>query len=247
MEFKNELKCRENQLETIEAKLLKAKKTLHLLRYALVTSYYKTNEFESDEFTEGIDAQSRIHPAVKRLLPGNNLYNIRERRGNVATNTDITIKEEPMDDSSADSSKEPITHKGMETYFQNNYEMESLITKENPCHIQDNLKQEIVSQESPSLGFNRNLEEFAKSIDTDTKISGASFDRTRNRLRIKQRIIVGNISKWMPSECKEDNTTHKWMVYVRTAKDSQDISVFVDKVTFYLHPSYKPNDVVEVR
>ncbi|KAJ8686786.1 hypothetical protein QAD02_022580 [Eretmocerus hayati] len=61
----------------------------------------------------------------------------------------------------------------------------------------------------------------------------------------KRRIIVGNISKWIPPELRYNNASHKWTVYVR---DSQkcDIGLFVSKVRFFLHPSYKPNDVVEL-
>ena len=54
------------------------------------------------------------------------------------------------------------------------------------------------------------------------------------------------MSKWLPTESREDSATHKWMVYVRGPKDAPDISSFVDKVRFFLHPSYRPNDVVEV-
>ncbi|KAK9874989.1 hypothetical protein WA026_005804 [Henosepilachna vigintioctopunctata] len=67
----------------------------------------------------------------------------------------------------------------------------------------------------------------------------------RNRQKINKKIIVGNISKWMNSY-EEDNLTHKWMMYVRGPKENPDVSHFIDKVVFHLHPSYKPHDVVEV-
>ena len=44
-----------------------------------------------------------------------------------------------------------------------------------------------------------------------------------------------------------DQSTHKWMVYVRGPSDHQRIDSFVSKVWFFLHPSYRPNDLVEVR
>lgn len=70
------------------------------------------------------------------------------------------------------------------------------------------------------------------------------FDR--NRQKLKHQVIVGNISKWMPSS-EEEKLTHKWMVYVRGPKENPDVSHFIDKVIFHLHPSYKPDDIVEVR
>ncbi|XP_046357383.2 YEATS domain-containing protein 2-like [Haliotis rufescens] len=68
------------------------------------------------------------------------------------------------------------------------------------------------------------------------------------RFKIKKKIIVGNISKFIPLEHREvnDQSTHKWMVYVRGPKDKPNIDTFVKKVWFFLHPSYKPNDLVEI-
>lgn len=68
------------------------------------------------------------------------------------------------------------------------------------------------------------------------------------RAKVKKRIIVGNVSKYIPVDRREENDqpTHKWMVYVRGPKDHPHIDHFVKKVWFLLHPSYRPNDLVEV-
>lgn len=68
----------------------------------------------------------------------------------------------------------------------------------------------------------------------------------KNRRKTQHRLVIGNISKYAPS-LEDDNMTHKWMVYVRGDKEKPDISHIVEKVRFYLHPSYKPHDVVEIR
>lgn len=68
----------------------------------------------------------------------------------------------------------------------------------------------------------------------------------KSRRKTQHRLIIGNISKYAPS-LEDDNMTHKWMVYVRGEKEKPDISHVVEKVRFYLHPSYKPHDVVEIR
>lgn len=60
------------------------------------------------------------------------------------------------------------------------------------------------------------------------------------------RLVVGNVSKWLPPDTRDDAASHKWMVYIRGPKDAPDISSFVSKVRFFLHPSYRPNDVVQV-
>ncbi|KAG8039473.1 hypothetical protein G9C98_008116 [Cotesia typhae] len=59
-------------------------------------------------------------------------------------------------------------------------------------------------------------------------------------------IVIGNISTPIPPmDRNDDKYTHKWQVYVRE-KDNDKISEYISKVIFQLHPSYKPNDVIEV-
>ena len=67
-----------------------------------------------------------------------------------------------------------------------------------------------------------------------------------SHLKVKRRIIVGNVSKWIPTDDREDHSTHKWMLYVRGDKENPDVSDVVDKVRFLIHQSYHPNDQVEV-
>eukprot|EP00057_Strongylocentrotus_purpuratus_P034054 XP_793746.3 PREDICTED: YEATS domain-containing protein 2 [Strongylocentrotus purpuratus] len=70
-----------------------------------------------------------------------------------------------------------------------------------------------------------------------------------SRLHVKKRIIVGNVSKYIPPGHREDSdpSTHKWMVYVRGPPEEPRIHHFVEKVWFFLHPSYRPNDLLEVK
>ncbi|XP_022793351.1 YEATS domain-containing protein 2-like [Stylophora pistillata] len=69
-----------------------------------------------------------------------------------------------------------------------------------------------------------------------------------SRFYIKKRIIVGNTSKYISIDRREDydKSTHKWMVYVRGPPEDPNIDRFIKKVWFFLHPSYRPNDIVEV-
>lgn len=69
-----------------------------------------------------------------------------------------------------------------------------------------------------------------------------------SRFYLKKRIIVGNTSKYIPVDSREDNdkSTHKWMMYVRGPPEDPPIDRFIKKVWFFLHPSYRPNDIVEV-
>uniref|UniRef100_A0A8C6PS73 YEATS domain-containing protein 2 n=1 Tax=Nothobranchius furzeri TaxID=105023 RepID=A0A8C6PS73_NOTFU len=80
-----------------------------------------------------------------------------------------------------------------------------------------------------------------------TEMSESRFDEA-SRLYVKKTIVVGNVSRYIPPDKREENdqSTHKWMVYVRGSRREPSIDHFVKKVWFFLHPSYKPNDLVEV-
>jgi hypothetical protein len=67
-------------------------------------------------------------------------------------------------------------------------------------------------------------------------------------LYVKKRVIIGNTSRFIPDEEREagDQSTHKWMVYVRGVSEEPSVYHFISSVTFFLHPSYKPNDLVTI-
>ncbi|XP_072378822.1 uncharacterized protein [Diabrotica undecimpunctata] len=197
--FDEELSAREKQLEELEEKIFRAQKLLHVVRYALVNSYYKKNNLEispdDETVTAGFDKQNRIHPAIKKLLGSN-------------PSLDILC-----------------SGKG---------------------------KRRVASKSCDKIGSKSQTSE-AKRPKLDVKTlapnphNNSDSDQTfvKNRKKTRHRLVIGNVSKWIQS--LEDNTTHKWMMYVRGEKDNPDISHIVDKVVFHLHPSYKPHDIVEVR
>lgn len=215
--FNSNLKDRQNQLELIQQRITQVRKTLHLLRYVLVTSYYNNkncliNTEESNSENHFISAQSRIHPALKKLL---------------GTNFDMcaNIAAETRRKRHYKSSKLP--EEGLAQEPQQNISPQS-------NNITDTI--EIESKHENAI----------EATHVPTNSEQEICDSIRNRKKIKRRIVVGNISKWMPSENQEDNSTHKWMIYVRGTKDSPKVSHFISKVVFHLHPSYVPNDVIEV-
>lgn len=200
------MKFKANQLELLQQRISKTQKTLHLLRYVLVTSYYNNQETKVTETVE-VDSQSRIHPAIKKLFannaPNNYLYSMSTRR----------------------------KRNKQKNFYENMVIQES--------------DEQTMKQDSDEIKFESDKEkkpEIPSEPLTNTNNSDMSI---RNRKKVKHRIIVGNISKWMPSDNDDDKSTHKWMVYVRGPKDSPNVSHIIEKVVFYLHPSYKPNDIVE--
>lgn len=61
----------------------------------------------------------------------------------------------------------------------------------------------------------------------------------------KKRIIVGNTSTYIPEKFRHDNTTHKWMIYIRGPPDDPNLS-FVKMLKVYIDESYEPNHIIEL-
>lgn len=104
---------------------------------------------------------------------------------------------------------------------------------------------------------------------------GEGTGRTNNhfdgsRFYIRKRIIIGNEAKFLlsnkqkndPEESMADapnsarqTPTHKWRIYIKTPskkllgrppEPDEEVTSFIKGVRFFLHPTYKPADVVEV-
>ncbi|KAF5298959.1 hypothetical protein FQR65_LT09508 [Abscondita terminalis] len=214
-EFKTEMDHRQSQLDLIQQRLNKAQKTLHLLRYVLINTYYNDQNLyvrhQEDLHTEDnlISNKNRIHPAVKNVMLG---LNSNDYKLNITKSPRKKMKY--IDSTNVNASSETLT-------LDNEVYDKTVISD---CKDED-----------------------IKPSNFSVSPQKEEYDMIRNRKKTKYRIVVGNISKWMPSESEEDKSTHKWMVYVRGSKENPDISHFVEKVVFYLHPSYQPNDVVELR
>ncbi|KAG1714333.1 YEATS domain-containing protein 2 [Nymphon striatum] len=103
------------------------------------------------------------------------------------------------------------------------------------------------ASESKLSQINENPE---KNLETfEDKKTSSDSDNYYSRLKRKYYVIVGNVSEYILPQYREekDNCRYKWMIYVRTPADHSPIEKTVSKVLFYLHPSYEPNRIIEIR
>ncbi|KAI5092901.1 YEATS domain-containing protein 2 isoform X2 [Silurus meridionalis] len=109
-------------------------------------------------------------------------------------------------------------------------------------------KDEDLQQLERRPGRNTGKDTFGVPSSVDQHITFHTTGEEASRLYVKKTIVVGNVSKYIAPDKREENdqSTHKWMVYVRGSRKEPTIDHFVKKVWFFLHPSYKPNDLVEV-
>lgn len=215
-EFKNETSRRQQELHVIQKRLLKAQKTLHLLKYIVIKSFYDRKDLKLSNVEESVVqlsgdssdvgnlpmlSQERIHPAIKKLI-----------------------------------GKSPLTYEPHRTRTQSQFVSTKVKEEQNAEISEKNNYQDLKNENSTLIG----------DISHCTDADSALLNPIRNRQKLKYQIVVGNISKWIPMNNSRDSSTHKWMVYVRGPRDSPDISHIVKKIRYFLHPSYQPNDIVEL-
>ncbi|XP_033230994.1 YEATS domain-containing protein 2 [Belonocnema kinseyi] len=227
-EFSKEIDTKEKEVLQIQDRLDDALKTLHLLRYAIVTDFYNRKQCQVPEVGES--KQTRIHPAVKRLI-GKSPRVTRTQFINVA------IPSTSKDPRFLDPETTPSTSKsGCEFSECENKNVNS----------EKNSKEQTAKRPHPDTSGREPPKKVPRYVPPKSAIPEPPCPSRGVHHKVRKRIVVGNISKWIPPDWREDAASHKWTMYVRGSKGDADIGDFVAKVRFFLHPSYRPNDVVEV-
>ncbi|XP_075425605.1 YEATS domain-containing protein 2 isoform X2 [Ascaphus truei] len=218
-QFSIEMKNKEHEIEVIDQRLNEARRMMDKLRACIVANYYASAALgKVPEVNSACDSMILNHPSIKKFL------------------------ESPSRASS------PANHRS-ETPSANNSETDSVCTnneyldKERSIDMKGPLSNKGAQRPDLKLGKDPiNIE------NVDHQNAGFARADDTSRRFVKKTIVVGNVSKYIPPDKREENdqSTHKWMVYVRGSRKEPSITHFVKKVWFFLHPSYKPNDLVEV-
>lgn len=223
-QFALEMKNKEHEIEVIDQRLIEARRMMDKLRACIVANYYASaGLLKVSEGSKTYDTMVFNHPAIKKFL------------------------ESPSRSSSPANQRSETpsaNHSESDSLSQHN---DFLSDKDNNSNldIEERLSNSLELRSSRNTGRDTSS---TGSHKAEQQNADATGDET-SRLFIKKTIVVGNVSKYIPPDKREENdqSTHKWMVYVRGSRREPSINHFVKKVWFFLHPSYKPNDLVEVR
>ncbi|KAG8014123.1 YEATS domain-containing protein 2 [Nibea albiflora] len=220
-QFSLEMKNKEHEIDVISQRLNEARRMMDKLRACIVANYYaNAGMARLTEHTSKSDPAVLNHPAIRRFL------------------------ESPSRSSS------PL-NQGSETPSLAHSESESLSQQgEGAERDGEGAWREDGRGQERRPGRNTGKDTFGVplSIGAEQRVTYHTTGNEASRLYAKKTIVVGNVSKYIPPDKREENdqSTHKWMVYVRGSRREPSIDHFVKKVWFFLHPSYKPNDLVEV-
>ncbi|XP_074184768.1 YEATS domain-containing protein 2 isoform X3 [Rhinolophus sinicus] len=223
-QFALEMKNKEHEIEVIDQRLIEARRMMDKLRACIVANYYASaGLLKVSEGSKTCDTMVFNHPAIKKFL------------------------ESPSRSSSPANQRSETpsaNHSESDSLSQHN---DFLSDKDNNSNMDIEERLSNNMEQRPSRNTGRDTSSIG-SHKTDQRNADLTGDET-SRLFVKKTIVVGNVSKYIPPDKREENdqSTHKWMVYVRGSRREPSINHFVKKVWFFLHPSYKPNDLVEVR
>ncbi|XP_030630073.1 YEATS domain-containing protein 2 [Chanos chanos] len=217
-QFCLEMKNKEHEIEVIGQRLNEARRMMDKLRACIVANYYASAGQPKTQEASKADPSVLNHPAIKRFL------------------------ESPSRSSS------PL-NQGSEAASLGPSEAESL-SQAGEAGDRDGEAgwKEEAGRRERRPGRNTGKDTFGVPSSVDQHVTYHSTGEEASRLYVKKTIVVGNVSKYIAPDKREENdqSTHKWMVYVRGSRREPTIDHFVKKVWFFLHPSYKPNDLVEV-
>lgn len=82
----------------------------------------------------------------------------------------------------------------------------------------------------------------------------ADVETLHSRYYIRKRIIIGNIARHLDNvedlneveAATRQIPTHEWRLFIRPYDRHDDIEGYIERVRFHLHPSYAPNDVIDI-
>eukprot|EP00064_Thunnus_orientalis_P011505 superscaffoldBa00001665_g11536 len=219
-QFSLEMKNKEHEIDVISQRLNEARRMMDKLRACIVANYYANAGLSKLPEASKSDPAVLNHPAIRRFL------------------------ESPSRSSS------PL-NQGSDTPSLAHSESESLSQHgEGAERDGEGAWREDSSGQERRPGRNTGKDTFGvpSILGAEQRVTYHTTGEEASRLYAKKTIVVGNVSKYIPPDKREENdqSTHKWMVYVRGSRREPSINHFVKKIWFFLHPSYKPNDLVEV-
>ncbi|EDV59370.1 YEATS domain-containing protein 2 [Drosophila erecta] len=243
LEFQREITQKVEQLAEIDRRLLQGRQMLDRLRYQVVSEYYRKQQVPltgadvakvrgDSLFGDDISApQLPLHPAIKKIVG----------------KRPVPIQNHLPERTAATLAKETIrlrnpAHRRAERRRQQKIKEQGIVTD----HSKDTKDQPV---QEPPISVKLEDEQPCTSRQAHEKQLELNASRLNNKNKFN--FVVGNTSKYIGDGSRENATggqalTYKWLVYVQGKDLPEPLEKYIKKVRFHLHPSYRPNDIVDV-
>ncbi|XP_057712656.1 YEATS domain-containing protein 2 isoform X2 [Corythoichthys intestinalis] len=219
-QFSLEMKNKEHEIDIISQRLNEARRMMDKLRACIVANFYANAGMTKLQESSKSDPAVLNHPAIRKFLES-------------PSRSSSPLNQGSETPSLGQSESESLSQHGDGT----DKEAEGAWREDGGRH-----------ERRPGRNTGKDTFGVATMLANEKRTTYHTTGNEASRLYAKKTIVVGNVSKYIPPDKREENdqSTHKWMVYVRGSRKEPSIDHFVKKVWFFLHPSYKPNDLVEV-
>ncbi|KAJ2661414.1 hypothetical protein IWW48_002397 [Coemansia sp. RSA 1200] len=116
------------------------------------------------------------------------------------------------------------------------------------------LASEAESSDSGNLSDTHDTPAYMQHMTKPSTILGAKSSSDipmaqESRFHVIRRIALGNSSQYIAPENRpagKENSTHTWTVYIRSVSENHSTAEYIRKVRVFLHPSYRPDDIVDL-
>ncbi|XP_050338366.1 uncharacterized protein LOC126764834 [Bactrocera neohumeralis] len=264
-EFQKEISLKQEYLAAIEKRLDQARTLLDRLRYVIVSDYYKKQELSIsacdtlairgketlfDKEVHGL--QMALHPSVKKRMGDlpNKMYEVTQRplpERVAAQNALNTLRSRSQSQKRQKKRlQQLIKNQGFVIDHSKEKEIQMVDAVSTSDHTRSH-NNDITDLQSSATGKK------ASFIPSETR---KSLNSARFNNKTKHLVVIGNTSTYIGGEVdataevkisSENMLTHKWLVYVQSKDTKINLESFIKKVRFHLHPSYRPNDIVDIR
>ncbi|XP_037959727.1 putative uncharacterized protein DDB_G0282133 [Teleopsis dalmanni] len=257
-----EIELKKCNLEQIKKRLEQSWQQFDHLRRLIVEDFYKKQEIPLNQSETEIikDAtnlfdvktevpQFPLHPSLKKIIgkkPKNmdEIFCTQPRRAaaNIAT---VTMRSESREQKRNDRNiQKMIRQKGIVIDHSKQNDENTIQINTPVLNKQNNL----------IINNNEAVNSQSESVTDGTQSSEAMQSLNRNNLNNKKSllIVVGNTSQYVGHENDNKNVnislqiTHKWILYLLPKDKEIRLDKFIKRVRFILHPSYAPNQVVDI-
>lgn len=237
-ELQSELSLAKEDLETIEDRIFEVRQCLIKIRHTVVSEFY--------EQKKSVKARKPLHPAVRTVVSGKtpacssavpDEVNLPTRRS-ARTRNKRSVLDRLEEDKSVKSEDDiNVTDDDLSDRFSKD-KTDIDCSDSSKIHLNSNGRQ------NDEIELNMRLPRYVPPKPFHKPVANLHEPRA-NVTKQKIRLTVGNVSKWLGTD-SPDKATHKWTVYIKSSQSELDLSKIIHRAKYYLHPSYKPNDVVVV-
>ncbi|TRY69740.1 hypothetical protein DNTS_035419 [Danionella cerebrum] len=195
----------------------------------------KNKEHEIEVIGQRLNEARRMMDKLRACIVANYYASAGQSKVSEASKIESSVLNHPAIKRFLDSpsrSSSPL-NQNSETHSQVQSETESL--SQGGERETDSGREDCPSREKRP-GRNTGKDTFGVPSSIEQHVTYHTIGDEASRLFVKKTIVVGNVSKYIAPDKREENdqSTHKWMVYVRGSRKEPTIDHFVKKPPFHL-------------